>query len=73
MSNQELPVVITAISDAQFEGFVSGTLFAQGWSVVFRAIDTEAIERYCSNNVEQAANSLLIYSPDLTGITLDVV
>ena len=45
MSNQELPVVITAISDAQFEGFVSGTLFAQGWSVVFRAIDTEAIER----------------------------
>jgi hypothetical protein len=73
MSNQELPVVITAISDAQFEGFVSGTLFAQGWSVVFRAIDTEAIERYCSKNVEQAANSLLIYSPDLPGITLDVV
>ena len=73
MSNQELPVVITAISDAQFEGFVSGTLFAQGWSVVFRAIDTEAIERYCSNNVEQAASSLLIYSPDLPGITLDVV
>jgi len=73
MSNQELPVVITAISDAQFEGFVSGTLFAQGWSVVFRAIDTEAIERYCSNNVEQASSSLLIYSPDLPGITLDVV
>ncbi|MEY3649868.1 MAG: hypothetical protein RL370_571 [Actinomycetota bacterium] len=66
MSNQELPVVITAISDAQFEGFVSGTLFAQGWSVVFRAIDTEAIERFCSNNPEQAASSL-------PGITLDVV
>lgn len=73
MSSQELPVVITAISDAQFEGFVSGTLFAQGWSVVFRAIDTEALERFCSNNVEQAANSLLIYSPDLPGITNDVV
>ena len=73
MSSQELPVVITAISDAQFEGFVSGTLFAQGWSVVFRAIDTEALERFCSNNVEQAASSLLIYSPDLLGITHDVV
>jgi len=73
MSSQELPVVITAISDAQFEGFVSGTLFAQGWSVVFRAIDTEALERFCSNNVEQAASSLLIYSPDLPGITNDVV
>ena len=73
MSSQELPVVITAISDAQFEGFVSGTLFAQGWSVVFRAIDNEALERFCSNNVEQAASSLLIYSPDLPGITNDVV
>ena len=73
MSSQELPVVITAISDAQFEGFVSGTLFAQGWSVVFRAIDTEALERFCSNNVEQAASSLLIYSPDLPGINNDVI
>ena len=73
MSSQELPVVITAISDAQFEGFVSGTLFAQGWSVVFRAIDNEALDRFCSNNVEQAASSLLIYSPDLPGITNDVV
>jgi Mrp family chromosome partitioning ATPase len=73
MSSQELPVVITAISDAQFEGFVSGTLFAQGWSVVFRAIDTEALERFCLSNPEQAASSLLIYSPDLPGITSDVV
>jgi Mrp family chromosome partitioning ATPase len=73
MSNQELPVVITAISDAQFEGFVSGTLFAQGWSVVFRAIDTEALERFCLTNPEQAADSLLIYSSDLPGISAEVV
>ncbi len=73
MSSQELPVVITAISDAQFEGFVSGTLFAQGWSVVFRAIDTEALERFCLSNSEQAASSLLIYSPDLPGISSEVV
>ena len=73
MSNQELPVVITAISDAQFEGFVSGTLFAQGWSVVFRAIDTEALEKFCLTNPEQAADSLLIYSSDLPGISAEVV
>lgn len=73
MSSQELPVVITAISDAQFEGFVSGTLFAQGWSVVFRAIDTEALENFCLSNSEQAASSLLIYSPDLPGISSEVV
>lgn len=73
MSNQELPVVITAIADAQFESFVSGTLFAQGWSVIFRAIDTEALERFCANNVEAAASSLLIYAPDLSGITPEVI
>jgi len=73
MSSQELPVVITAISDAQFEGFVSGTLFAQGWSVVFRAIDIDALDRFCLSNPEQATSSLLIYSPDLPGISSDVV
>ncbi|CAB4780927.1 unannotated protein [freshwater metagenome] len=69
MSSQELPVVITAISDAVFESFVSGTLFAQGWSVIFRAIDSEALEKYCELNPEIAATSLLIFSPDLEGVT----
>lgn len=69
MSNQELPVVITAIADAQFESFVAGTLFAQGWSVIFRAIDSQALENYCANNPESAASALLIFSPDLAGIS----
>jgi Mrp family chromosome partitioning ATPase len=73
MSNQELPVVITAIADAQFESFVSGTLFAQGWSVIFRAIDSEALENYCSNNPQVAAGSLLIFAPDLPGISREVI
>ena len=69
MSNQELPVVITAIADVQFESFVAGTLFAQGWSVVFRAIDYQGLESYCANNAQSAASALLIFSPDLAGIT----
>jgi Mrp family chromosome partitioning ATPase len=73
MPDQELPVVITAIADAQFEGFVSGTLFAQGWSVIFRAIDTEALENYCTNNPQAAAGALLIYAPDLPGITSETI
>jgi hypothetical protein len=73
MSNQELPVVITAIADAQFESFVSGTLFAQGWSVIFRAIDSEALENYCTNNPQAAAGSLLIYAPDLPGVSSETI
>ena len=73
MSNQELPVVITAIADARFEGFVAGTLFAQGWSVIFRAIDFEGLENYCTNNPESASTAMLIFSPDLAGISKDCI
>lgn len=73
MSNQELPVVITAIADAQFESFVAGTLFAQGWSVIYRAIDCQALENYCTSNPESAASALLIFAPDLAGISPEFI
>ncbi len=73
MFNQELPVVITAVADAHSEGFISSTLFAEGWSVVFRAIDLENLELFLANNVELASTALLIYAPDLDGISREVV
>jgi len=69
MSDAELPTVITAISNAQVEGFVAGTFFAQGWSVIFRAIDIESLEKYLLANLESARDSLLIFAPDLPGLT----
>ena len=41
-----MPTVITAISASETEGFIAGTLFAQGWSVVFRAIDWQSLEEF---------------------------
>lgn len=73
MSDQELPIVITAISETEFESFVAGTLFAQGWSVVFRAIDVESLESYIANNPSDAARAMLIYVPDLIGVTPEFV
>lgn len=64
-----MPTVITAISNSQSEGFVAGTLFAQGWNVVFRAIDFESLERYVKSNPEICKSALLIYGSDLPGIT----
>lgn len=69
MSNLELPTVITAISNPEIEGFIAGALFAQGWSVIFRAIDCDSLENYSRINPESASGALLIYSPDLSGIT----
>lgn len=68
MAEQELPIVITAIADAQIEGFVASGLFAQGWSVVFRALDTASLLKYIAANPEIAKSALVLYTPDLPGL-----
>ena len=45
MSELDMPTVITAIANPDVEGFVAGTLYAQGWNVVFRAIDWASLCR----------------------------
>lgn len=69
MSELEMPTVITAIASSETEGFIAGTLFAQGWSVVFRAIDWESLERYINANQEAAHGALLLLASDLPGVS----
>lgn len=69
MAEIVLPIVITAIADASTEGFIAGTLFGQGWSVVFRALDAESLGSYIESTTENLHQAVLIYSPDLPGIT----
>ena len=71
MSELEMPTVITAISSSEAESFVAGTLFAQGWSVVFRAIDWDSLEHYITANSEIAKGALLLYASDLPGISAE--
>lgn len=73
MSELEMPTVITAISSSKDEGFIAGTLFAQGWSVVFRAIDWECLEVFIQNNQELAQGALLLFASDLPGISKEKV
>jgi len=73
MSELEMPTVITAISSSDNEGFIAGTLFAQGWSVVFRAIDWDCLVRFIDNNNEIAKNALLLFASDLPGISQEKV
>lgn len=67
MSELDMPTVITAIANPEAEGFVAGNLFAQGWNVMFRAIDWSSLESYCEANPMITANALLIYGNDLPG------
>jgi hypothetical protein len=69
MAEIELPVIVTAIANSDLEGFVSGSLFTQGWSVVYRALDLSGLERYLTSDCATLANTVLIYSPDLPNIS----
>ena len=73
MSELEMPTVITAISNSDAEGFVAGTLYAQGWNVVFRAIDWGSLHNYLQANPSVAANALLIYGNDLPGVSMQAL
>jgi hypothetical protein len=73
MAEIELPVIITAIANSELEGLVAGTLFSQGWSVIYRALDVSSLTLFFQGIADQDLNSLLIYSPDLPGITPEVI
>ena len=68
-----MPTVITAISSSETEGFVAGTLFTQGWSVIFRAIDWASLEHFVSTNQDAARGALLLFASDLPGISKEKV
>jgi hypothetical protein len=73
MAEIALPEVVTAVSDSDLEGFVAGTLYSQGWNVIFRALDAASLMAFLDSDVTRCSNVVLIYSPDLPGITPDTI
>jgi hypothetical protein len=59
--------VATAIHGAEFEGFIAGTLFNQGWNVTFRALDVASLLTYLEGTSKPI--SLLLISTDVEGLT----
>jgi len=55
--------VVTAISDPDFEAMVAGTLYSHGWSVIFRALDVDSLQKFLSASTD--LKPLLIYSSDV--------
>lgn len=73
MAEIALPMIVTAIANSELEGFVSATLFSQGWNVIFRALDVAALTVFLDSDLNQSQNVVLVFSPDLPGITSNFV
>jgi hypothetical protein len=58
---------ITAIRDSAAEGFVTGTLFSQGWDIHFRALDFDSLVKHLRS--QDCRKSILFISTDCDGIT----
>lgn len=58
--------LVTAIADSDSENFVAGTLFTQGWSVTFRALDFDSLQNYSQS--KECQGSVLVIATDLPGI-----
>jgi hypothetical protein len=58
--------VVTAIKDPEFEAMVAGALFSHGWSVIFRALDVDSLQKFLTTTSESKA--LLIYSSDVADL-----
>lgn len=69
MAEIALPVVVTAIADATTEGFIAGTLYGQGWSVVYRALDADSLRSFIRDSNAEVRDAVLIFSPDLISLS----
>jgi len=58
--------VVTAIADADFEDFVAQLLFSQGWSIIYRAFDSDALQEFLQSR--HRLRTVIIYKADLPGL-----
>lgn len=73
MAEIALPLVVTAIANSELESFAAGTLFSQGWNVIFRALDIASLTTFIESDLTRSRNVVLVYSPDLPGISPEVI
>ena len=60
------PEVVTAIADPEFEGMISGALYADGWNVIARVLDSKSLQDFLEQFNKREI--LVIYSTDLPGL-----
>jgi len=64
-------IAITGIRSPDAEGFIASTLFSQGWSINFRALDSQSLLEYLRE--KESAHAILLLSADCEGLTPEIV
>jgi len=74
VTHSEIPQleVVTAIPDAESEDFLSQLLFSQGWSIIYRAFDTDSLHRFMRER-SQELRTVLVYQSDFPGFSPEVI
>lgn len=62
---------VTAIHNSEFESFAASTLFGQGWSVQFRALDALSLMTFVEQSKEMP--EVVLISTDLSGISEEII
>ena len=70
MAESQTNTALTAIRSSESEGFVASTLYSQGWSINFRALDAQSLITYMKE--EDTSQSILLISTDCEGLRLDI-
>jgi MinD-like ATPase involved in chromosome partitioning or flagellar assembly len=71
MAEPQPQIVITAIRDPDSEGFIASTLFSQGWSINFRALDSESLLSFLKDT--ESSQWVLLISTDCEGLTPEII
>ena len=56
--------VVTAIGDADFEDYIAQLLYSQGWNIVYRALEMDALINYLENRPPEL-RTIIVYKRDL--------
>lgn len=62
--------VVTAIGDAEAEDYIAQLLFSQGWNIVNRAFDMQALKKFFESRPPNL-RTVLVFRKDLPNFTLD--
>ena len=56
--------VVTAIGDADFEDYIAQLLYSQGWNIVYRALEMDALINYLEKRPPEL-RTIIVYKRDL--------
>ncbi len=74
MTRSEIPQleVVTAIADADSEDFLAQLLFSQGWSIIYRAFDSDSLTRFMEERGLEL-RTVIVYQSSLPGFAPDLI